>query len=45
MAKNEFQIAVFEGDGIGHEIMEACLRVLEKLQQCSGGFQIGRAHV
>jgi len=40
MITNEFQIAVFEGDGIGHEIMKACLSVLEKLEQQSGGFQL-----
>lgn len=40
MTTNEFQIAVFEGDGIGHEIMKACLQVLEKLEQHSTGFRL-----
>ena len=40
MTTNEFQIAVFEGDGIGHEIMKACLRVLETLEQHSTGFRL-----
>ena len=40
MAKNEFQVAVFEGDGIGHDIMKSCLRVLERLEQHSSGFRL-----
>jgi len=40
MALSEFQIAVFEGDGIGHEIMEACLVVLEKLEKQMGGYHL-----
>jgi len=35
-----FQIATFEGDGIGHEIMPACLHVLEALQRRIGGFKL-----
>jgi isocitrate/isopropylmalate dehydrogenase len=29
----EFQIVVFPGDGIGLEVMEACLAVLEALER------------
>jgi 3-isopropylmalate dehydrogenase len=35
-----FRIATFEGDGIGHEIMPACLHVLEALQRRIGGFRL-----
>jgi 3-isopropylmalate dehydrogenase len=35
-----FQIAVFAGDGIGVEIMDACLAVLEVLQAKIGGFRL-----
>lgn len=38
MTKCEFRIAVFPGDGIGQEIMEVCLSVLEAVQARSGGF-------
>ena len=36
----EFQIAVFPGDGIGLEIMEACTKVLEIVQEVNGGFRL-----
>ena len=36
----EFQIAVLPGDGIGIEIMEACTRVLEVVQDVNGGFRL-----
>lgn len=36
--KTEFSIAVFPGDGIGDEIMSACLNVLAKLEKIAGGF-------
>jgi hypothetical protein len=35
-----FQITTFEGDGIGHEIMPACLFVLEAVQRRIGGFKL-----
>src|SRR5450759_2494717 len=35
-----FHIATFEGDGIGHEIMPACLHVLQVLQRRIGGFKL-----
>jgi 3-isopropylmalate dehydrogenase len=36
----EFQIAVLPGDGIGLEIMEACRKVLEAVQEANGGFRL-----
>jgi isocitrate/isopropylmalate dehydrogenase len=36
----EFQIAVFPGDGIGLEVMEACLAVLEVLERKDGGYRL-----
>jgi 3-isopropylmalate dehydrogenase len=36
----EFQIAVFPGDGIGLEVMEACLAVLEALERKVGGYHL-----
>jgi 3-isopropylmalate dehydrogenase len=35
-----FQIAVFPGDGIGAEVMDACLGVLNALQERVGGFRL-----
>jgi 3-isopropylmalate dehydrogenase len=40
LKNSAFQIATFEGDGIGHEIMSACLEVLEALQRRVGGFRL-----
>ncbi len=37
---NTFQIAVFPGDGIGEEVMAACLAVLAALQERVGGFRL-----
>jgi 3-isopropylmalate dehydrogenase len=37
---NTFQIAVFPGDGIGEEVMAACVAVLEALQERVGGFRL-----
>jgi len=36
----EFKIAVFAGDGIGPEVMEACLAVLRTLEDRVGGFRL-----
>ena len=35
-----FHIAVFPGDGIGHEIMDACIQVLDALEKRIGGFEL-----
>ena len=35
-----FDVAVLPGDGIGIEIMEACTRVLEVVQDVNGGFRL-----
>jgi 3-isopropylmalate dehydrogenase len=41
MAVNsELKIAVMPGDGIGHEIMDACLAVLDKIQRRVGGYTL-----
>ncbi len=40
MKNSAFEIATFEGDGIGHEIVPACLHVLEALQRRVGGFRL-----
>jgi 3-isopropylmalate dehydrogenase len=36
----EFRIAVFAGDGIGREVMAACLGVLGALEQRIGGYRL-----
>jgi 3-isopropylmalate dehydrogenase len=36
----EFRIAVFSGDGIGQEVMAACLAVLEALERKVGGYRL-----
>ena len=38
--RSDFHIAVFAGDGIGHEIMDACLEVLRSLEREMGGFRL-----
>ena len=38
--RSDFHIAVFAGDGIGHEIMDACLEVLRTLEQKMGRFRL-----
>ena len=35
-----FEIAVFPGDGIGPEVMAACLTVLEVLERKIGGYRL-----
>ena len=35
-----FDVAVLPGDGIGIEIMEVCMRVLEIVQEVNGGFRL-----
>ena len=39
-AKSEFRIVVLPGDGIGVEVMDACLAVLAPLQRKVGGFSL-----
>ncbi len=43
--KSDLHIAVLPGDGIGNEIMETCIRVLEKLEQKIGGFKLTLEHL
>lgn len=42
---NEFQIAVLPGDGIGIEVMDACLEVLDTLARHSGAFELNFQHL
>ena len=44
MTKHLFQIAVLPGDGIGHEVMGACLQVLDCLLKDQSRFGLGYAH-
>jgi 3-isopropylmalate dehydrogenase len=37
---SELKIAVMPGDGIGNEIMDACLAVLDKIQRRVGGYRL-----
>ena len=39
-AKSDFRIVVLPGDGIGVEVMDACLAVLAPLQRKVGGFSL-----
>ena len=36
----DFEIAVLSGDGIGKEVMAACLEVLDKVQRRTEGFTL-----
>ena len=38
--KNHFNIALFPGDGIGPEVVEPCLELLDVLERTVGGFQL-----
>jgi 3-isopropylmalate dehydrogenase len=40
VANREFRIAVFPGDGIGKEVMTACLALLEALEKKVGGYRL-----
>ena len=40
MSDNAFRIAVLPGDGIGVEVMDACLVVLEKLEEKTKAFAL-----
>ena len=39
-SSNHFRIAVLPGDGIGKEVMSACLEVLDTIQRRVGGFKL-----
>ena len=39
-SKSEFSIVVLPGDGIGVEVMDACLALLEPVQRKVGGFRL-----
>ena len=36
----EFNLAVLPGDGIGKEIMDACLKLLDQVQMKVGGYML-----
>jgi len=40
MAMRTFRIAVFPGDGIGHEVMEPCVALLKTVADSVGGFAL-----
>ena len=40
-----FNIAVYPGDGIGPEVIDEALRVLERLEQLDGSFQLNFTHL
>lgn len=39
-SNSDLKIAVLPGDGIGHEIMPACLELLRRVQSKRGGFEL-----
>lgn len=39
------EIAVLPGDGIGHELLEACLQVLNELQKSMDGVRLSYTHI
>jgi len=41
---SDFRIAVLPGDGIGVEVMDACLEVLRALEKHVGGFRLAMEH-
>jgi len=43
--KGIFNIAVLPGDGIGREIMAACLEVMKKIEMKIGGFSLSFEHL
>jgi len=42
---SDLRIAVLPGDGIGHEIMDACITVLDKIQAKVGGYKLSYNHL
>lgn len=45
MSSNTFKIAVMPGDGIGHEVMDACISVLNTVTKKIGGPGLDLKHV
>lgn len=43
--ESHFNIAVFAGDGIGHEITEPCLRLLDHCTKKTGGLELHFEHL
>ena len=44
LASSAFRIAVFPGDGIGHEVMKPCLELLDFAARAVGGFSLHFDH-
>ena len=42
---NHFRIAVLPGDGIGKEVMPACVEVLDTIQRRVGGFKLDLQYI
>jgi tartrate dehydrogenase/decarboxylase/D-malate dehydrogenase len=40
-----YQIAVFPGDGIGPEVLDQAIRVIESVQRQAGGFELQMTHL
>ena len=44
-SSNHFRIAVLPGDGIGKEVMSACVEVLDTIQRKVGGFKLDLEYI
>ena len=44
-SSNHFRIAVLPGDGIGKEVMSACVEVLDRIQRRVGGFKLDLEYI
>ena len=44
-SSNHFRIAVLPGDGIGKEVMSACIEVLDTIQRKVGGFKLDLEYI
>ena len=44
-SSNHFRIAVLPGDGIGKEVMSACIEVLDTIQRRLGGFKLDLEYI
>ena len=44
-SSNHFRIAVLPGDGIGKEVMSACVEVLDTIQRRVGGFKLDLEYI
>ena len=44
-SSNHFRIAILPGDGIGKEVMSACVEVLDRIQRRVGGFKLDLEYI